>query len=189
MSTMTTPAQAARQELTEFRGRLIGPGDGDYDEARAVYNAMIDKRPALIARCADADDVATAVGFARDHGLLLAVRGGGHNGAGLGTCDDGVVIDMRRFKDVTVDPEAKTVAVGGGCVWSEVDQATNAYGLATPSGIISTTGVGGLTLGGGIGHLTRKCGLSIDNLLGADVVLADGRQVRADADTNPELFW
>src|SRR3954464_8933306 len=189
MSTMTTPAQAARQELTGFRGRPIGPGDGDYDEARAVYNAMIDKRPALIARCADADDVATAVGFARDHGLLLAVRGGGHNGAGLGTCDDGVVVDLSLLKDIEVDPEARTVRVGGGCLWGEVDQATNAHGLATPSGIISTTGVGGLTLGGGLGHLTRKCGLSIDNVLEAEMVLANGDQVRASADENEDLFW
>jgi hypothetical protein len=189
MSTMTTPAQAARQELTEFRGRLIGPGDGDYDEARAVYNAMIDKRPALIARCADADDVATAVGFARDHGLLLAVRGGGHNGAGLGTCDDGVVIDLSLLKDVEVDPGNKTVRVGGGCLWSDVDSATNEHGLATPSGIISTTGVGGLTLGGGLGHLTRKCGLTIDNLLEAQLVLASGERVRASSAENPDLFW
>jgi FAD/FMN-containing dehydrogenase len=189
MSTTTTPAQAARLELTEFRGRLIGPSDADYDEARAVYNAMIDKRPALIARCADADDVATAVGFARDHGLLLAVRGGGHNGAGLGTCDDGVVIDLSLLKDVEVDPGNKTVRVGGGCTWSDVDTATNEHGLATPSGIISTTGVGGLTLGGGLGHLTRKCGLTIDNLLEADLVLASGERVRASAGENPDLFW
>src|SRR4051812_28697658 len=187
MSTMTTPAQAARQELTEFRGRLIGPGDGDYDEARAVYNAMIDKRPALIARCADADDVATAVAFARDHGLLLAVRGGGHNGAGLGTCDDGVVLDLSLLKDIEVDPANKTVRVGGGCLWSEVDSATNAHGLATPSGIISTTGVGGLTLGGGLGHLTRKHGLTIDNLLEAELVLASGEPVRARAGEHPAL--
>jgi hypothetical protein len=189
MSTMTTPAQAARQELTEFRGRLIGPGDGDYEEARAVYNAMIDKRPALIARCADADDVATAVGFARDHGLLLAVRGGGHNGAGLGTCDDGVVIDLSLLKDVEVDPGNRTVRVGGGCTWSDVDSATNEHGLATPSGIISTTGVGGLTLGGGLGHLTRKYGLTIDNLLEAELVLASGERVRASSGENPDLFW
>ena len=150
---------------------------------------MIDKRPALIARCADADDVATAVGFARDHGLLLAVRGGGHNGAGLGTCDDGVVIDLSLLRDVEVDPGNRTVRVGGGCTWSEVDTATNAHGLATPSGIISTTGVGGLTLGGGLGHLTRKCGLTIDNLLEAELVLATGERVRASAGENPDLFW
>jgi FAD/FMN-containing dehydrogenase len=189
MSTMTTPAQAARQELTGFRGSLIGPGDADYDEARAVYNAMIDKRPALIARCADADEVAAAVDFARDHDLQLAIRGGGHNGAGLGTCDDGVVIDLSLLKDIEVDPANKTVRVGGGCIWSEVDSATNVHGLATPSGIISTTGVGGLTLGGGLGHLTRKCGLTIDNLLEAELVLASGERVRASAGENPDLFW
>src|SRR6476469_3411702 len=189
MSTMTTPAQAARQELTGFRGRLIGPGDADYDEARAVYNAMIDKRPALIARCADANDVATAVGFARDHGLLLAIRGGGHNGAGLGTCDDGVVIDLSLLKDVEVDPGNKTVRVGGGCTWNDVDTATNQHGMATPSGIIATTGVGGLTLGGGLGHLTRKCGLAIDNLLEAELVLASGERVRASAGEHPDLYW
>ena len=129
------------------------------------------------------------VRFARDHDLPLAVRGGGHNGAGLGTVDDGVVIDLSPLKRVEVDPEARTVRVGGGCTWGEVDPATNEHGLATPSGIISTTGVGGLTLGGGIGHLTRKCGLTIDNLLEAEMVLADGERVRASADENPDLFW
>jgi FAD/FMN-containing dehydrogenase len=188
---MTTvmPADAARQELTGFRGALIGPDDSDYDEARAVYNAMIDKRPALIARCADADDVVQAVGFARDQGLLLAIRGGGHNGPGLGTCDDGVVIDLSLLKDIQVDPEKRAVRVGGGCTWGEVDHATHEFGLATPSGIISTTGVGGLTLGGGIGHLTRKCGLTIDNLLEAELVLASGERARASAEENPDLYW
>ena len=136
---------------------------------------MIDKRPALIARCADADEVAKVVRFAREHDLLLAVRGGGHNGGGLGTCDDGVVIDLSPMKQHRGRPEARTVRVGGGCTWGEVDAATNEHGLATPSGIISTTGVGGLTLGGGIGHLTRKFGLTIDNLLEAEVVLAERR--------------
>ena len=182
-------AQAAREELVGFRGRLIGPEDAGYDEARKIYNAMIDRRPALIARCADADEVARVVGFARDSGLLLAVRGGGHNGAGLGTCDDGVVIDLSALKDIEVDPQARTVRVGGGCTWGEVDRATNEHGLATPSGIISTTGVGGLTLGGGLGHLTRKCGLTIDNLLEAEMVLASGERVRASADENPDLHW
>jgi FAD/FMN-containing dehydrogenase len=185
VSTVTTPARAAREELTDFEGLLIGPDDADYEEARQVYNAMIDKRPGLIARCANPEDVARAVTFAREHDLLLAVRGGGHNGAGLGTCDDGVVIDLSQLKGVEVDPQARTVRVGGGCTWSDVDKATNEHGLATPSGIISTTGVGGLTLGGGIGHLTRKCGLSIDNLL----VLANGEQVRASADEHPDLYW
>ncbi|MDQ5832876.1 MAG: FAD-binding oxidoreductase [Actinomycetota bacterium] len=183
------PAKAASQELSELRGQLIAPDDANFGEASKVYNAMIHKRPALIARCADADDVAKTVAFARDHGLLLAVRGGGHNGAGLGTCDGGVVADLSLMKDIQVDPKARTVRVGGGCLWGEVDRATNEHGLATPSGIISTTGVGGLTLGGGIGHLTRKCGLSIDNLLEAEMVLANGERVRANADEHPDLFW
>ena len=150
---------------------------------------MIDRRPALIARVPSADDVAMASRFARDHGLPLAVRGGGHNGAGLGTVDDGVVIDLSPLKDVEVDPEARTVRVGGGCTWGEVDRATNEHGLATPSGIISTTGVGGLTLGGGLGHLTRKFGLAIDNLLEAEMVLASGERVRASDDEHPDLYW
>jgi FAD/FMN-containing dehydrogenase len=189
VSTVTTAARAARQELTGFGGRLIGTEDVDYDEARKVYNAMIDKRPALIAQCASPDDVARPIAFARDHDLPLAIRGGGHNGAGLGTVDDGVVIDLSLLKDIAVDPHARTVRVGGGCTWGEVDSATGEHGLATPSGIISTTGVGGLTLGGGLGHLTRKCGLTIDNLLEADLVLANGERVRANADENPDLFW
>ena len=156
MSTVTPAAHAARQELTGFGGRLIGPEDVDYDEARQVYNAMIDKRPALIARCKSPDDVADTVAFARERGLRIAIRGGGHNGAGLGTVDAGVVIDLSLLKDIEVDPKARTVRVGGGCTWGEVDSATGEHGLATPSGIISTTGVGGLTLGGGIGHLTPQ---------------------------------
>jgi hypothetical protein len=183
---VNTPSAA---DIPGFEGQLIGPEDSAYEEARKVYNAMIDKRPALIARCAGPDDVARAVAFARENDLLLAVRGGGHNGAGLGTCDDGVLIDLSGLKEIEVDPGARTVRVGGGCTWGEVDAATNEHGLATPSGIISTTGVGGLTLGGGIGHLSRKCGLTIDNLLEADVVLASGECVRAAADENPDLFW
>jgi FAD/FMN-containing dehydrogenase len=189
MSSVSTPALAAQQQLGSFGGRLIGPDDSDYDEARSLFNAMIDKRPALIARCANAGDVTKAVAFAREHGLPIAIRGGAHNGAGLGSVDDGVVIDLSLMRDVEVDPEARTVRVGGGCTWGEVDAATNEHGLATPSGIISTTGVGGLTLGGGLGHLTRKCGLAIDNLLEAEVVLANGEQVRANADENPDLYW
>ena len=190
MSTLTTAAEAARREFgSTFSGQLIGPEDAEYAEARKVYNGMIDRRPALIARCTSPADVAAAIGFARDHDLLLAVRGGGHNGAGLGTCDDGVVIDLSPLNDVQVDPQARTVRVGGGCTWGEVDRATGEHGLATPSGIISTTGVGGLTLGGGLGHLTRKCGLAIDNLLEAELVLASGETVRVSADEHPDLYW
>jgi FAD/FMN-containing dehydrogenase len=190
MSTTVTPADAARQELgTTFAGRLIGPGDADYDEARRVYNGWIDRRPALIACCANPDDITATINFARSHDLRLAVRGGGHNGGGLGVVDDGVVCDLSLLREIEVDPAARTVKVGGGCTWAEVDRATGEYELAVPCGIISTTGVGGLTLGGGIGHLTRKYGLSIDNLLGADMVLANGEQVHANADDHPDLFW
>jgi hypothetical protein len=181
--------QSARTETPGFAGRFTGPSDPGYDEDRAVYNAMIDRRPGLIATCADADDVARVVSFAAGHDLLLAIRGGAHNGAGLGTCDEGVVLDLSNLKDIEVDPGARTVRAGGGCTWGEVDAATGARGLATPSGIISTTGVGGLTLGGGLGHLSRKYGLTIDNLLEAEVVLANGERVRAAADENPDLFW
>ena len=182
-------AVTTRRDVPGFEGRLISPQEGEYDDARKVFNAMIDKRPALIAQCAGPDDVTRAVRFARERDLLIAVRGGGHNGAGLGTCDDGVVVDLSLLKDIHVDPQARTVRVGGGCTWGEVDHATGQHGLATPSGIISTTGVGGLTLGGGLGHLTRKCGLAIDNLLEAEVVLANGERVRAGADENPDLYW
>jgi FAD/FMN-containing dehydrogenase len=173
----------------ELRGSLIAPDDAGYDEARKLFNGMIDKRPALIARCADVADVMSAVNYARDIGALLAVRGGGHNGGGLGSCDGGVVIDLSGMRGIRVNADERTVRVQGGCTWGDVDHATHAFGMATPSGIISTTGVGGLTLGGGIGHLARKHGLSIDNLLEADVVLADGRLVRANERENPDLFW
>jgi FAD/FMN-containing dehydrogenase len=189
VSTPNALKQSASSEISDFAGQLIGPEDAGYDEAREVYNAMIDRRPGLIAGATNVDDVAKVVSFAADHDVLLAVRGGAHNGAGLGTCDDGVVLDLSGLKDIEVDPGARTVRVGGGCVWGEVDAATNEHGMATPSGIISTTGVGGLTLGGGIGHLTRKCGLTIDNLIEAEVVLASGERVRASADENPDLHW
>src|SRR5213075_569078 len=159
----------------KLRGRVIEPRDLDYDDARKVYNAMIDKKPRLIARCADVADVIQSVNFAREHDILLAIRSGGHNAGGLGICDDALVIDLAPIKYTRVDPAARTVTVGGGCTWGDVDHATHAVGMATPSGILSTTGVGGLTLGGGIGMFTRKCGLTIDNLISADIVLADGR--------------
>ena len=178
------------QELrAKFRGELITPGDAAYDGARKVYNGMIDKRPALIASCADVADVVAAVNLAREKKLLLAVRGGGHNGPGLGVCDGGLVIDLSRLKGIRVDQQSRSVRVEGGSLWGEVDHATHAFGLAVPSGFISTTGVGGLTLGGGIGYLSRKYGLTIDNLLGVDVVLADGRLVTASAEENADLFW
>ncbi len=183
---MSTLASA---DIPGFEGKLVAPGDSGYDEARAVYNAMIDRRPALVAYAASVADVQKAVDFAREQGALLAVRGGGHNGAGLGCCDGGIVLDLSGLNRIEVDPQARTARVGGGCTWGEVDAATNEHGLATPSGIISTTGVGGLTLGGGIGHLSRKCGLSIDNVLEAEVVLASGERVRAAADENEDLFW
>lgn len=184
MSNTGIEALAAR-----VRGAIVRPGDAEYDSARQVYNAMIDKRPALIVRCVDVADVIAAVDHARVNQMLVAVRGGGHNGGGLGICDDGLVIDLSLMKGVRVDPAACTVRVGGGCVWGDVDHATHAFGLAVPSGFISTTGVGGLTLGGGIGYLTRRYGLTIDNLLSVDVVLADGRFVTADAHTHADLFW
>lgn len=183
------PAQSLDQLKSAFRGELIDPSHTDYESARKVYNGMIDKRPALIARCVDVADVIAAVKYGAANNLLTAIRGGGHNGAGLGTCDDGLVIDLSRMKGIRVDPAAKTVRVEGGCVWGEVDHATHVFGMAAPCGFISTTGVGGLTLGGGIGYLTRRYGLTIDNLLSADVVLADGRFVTASATENPDLFW
>jgi len=150
---------------------------------------MISRRPRAIAKCADVADVMTAVNFAREQKLLLSVRSGGHNAGGLGVCDDGLVIDLSPIKYVLVDPKKKTIRAGGGCLWGDIDHAAHAFGLAVPSGIISTTGVGGLTLGGGIGHLTRQCGLTIDNILEVDMVLANGRFITASAKENADLFW
>ena len=172
-----------------LKGTVIRPGDANYDEARALYNAMIDKRPALIVRAAGVDDVVAAVNYGREHGLDLAIRGGGHNGAGLASVDDGLVIDLSELNGVEVDAENRTVKIGGGALLGDVDAATNEHGLATPAGIIASTGAGGLMLGGGIGHLTRGTGLSIDNILGAEVVLADGSVVQANESENPDLFW
>src|SRR6266699_270145 len=189
MPTPKLDENSIQQLKAAVRGRIIEPTDKDYDDARKVYNAMIDKKPRLIVRCADVADVIACVNFARENRLLLSIRGGGHNAGGLGIADDALVIDLALIKYTRVDPEAGTVMVGGGCVWGDVDHATHAFGFAVPSGIISTTGVGGLTLGGGIGHLTRKCGLTIDNLISADVVLADGTRATASATEHPDLFW
>ena len=185
---MLNPAKLNEFRAT-LRGRIVQPEDPDYDPARRVYNAMIDRYPSVIVQCRDVADVMRCVDFAREQSLLLAVRGGGHNGGGLGTCDQGLVIDLRNLKGIRVDATARTVRVEGGCTWGEVDHATHAFGLAVPCGIISTTGVGGLTLGGGLGHLTRKYGLTIDSLLEADVVLADGSLVTASAESHPDLYW
>ncbi|MFC7188739.1 FAD-binding oxidoreductase [Halocatena marina] len=189
-TTVTDVDETAVRDFEEtFRGELIRPVDPAFDEARTIYNAMIDKRPGMIATCTDVADVIEAVNFGRDHDLNIAVRGGGHNGPGLALVDDGLVIDLSEMTGLRVDPEARTVRVEAGCTWGDVDHATHAFGLATVSGVISTTGVGGLTLGGGHGYLTRMYGLTIDNLLSADVVLADGRFVHASADEHPDLFW
>ncbi len=172
-----------------IRGPVIQPGDAGYEEARKLYNGMIDKRPRIIARCVDVADVIAAVNFGREQGLLIAIRGGGHNGPGLGSCDDGLVIDLSSMRSVRVDPAKRTVRVDPGCTSGDVDHATHAFGLAVPFGIVSSTGVAGLTLGGGTGYLTRKYGLTIDNLLEADVVLADGSFVTANKAEHPDLFW
>jgi hypothetical protein len=172
-----------------IRGELIQPGDPSYESARKVYNGMIDRHPKLIAQCVDAADVMAAVNFGQESRMLISIRGGGHNAGGLGVCDDGLVIDLRRMRSVRVDPGERTVRAEGGCTWGDVDHAAHVFGLAVPSGTISTTGVAGLTLGGGIGHLSRKYGLTIDNLLEADLVLADGSFVKASAKENEDLFW
>ena len=172
-----------------LRGELIEPGDSGYDEARKVYNGMISKRPLGIAKCADVADVVACVQAGVDRGIPVAIRGGGHNAGGLGVWDDALVIDLALLNRVQVDAKSHTVRVGGGALWRDVDKATHEVGQAVPSGIISTTGVGGLSLGGGIGHLTRKCGLTIDNILGAQIVLADGETTTADATHNADLYW
>src|SRR5208283_3750116 len=182
-------AQSIEHLKAAVRGELLQPEDSGYDAARRVYNGMIDKRPKLIVQAVDVGDVMAAVRFGRENGLLTAIRGGGHNGAGLGTCDGGLVIDLSPMKGVRVDPVARTVRAAAGCVWGDVDHATHAFGMATPCGFISTTGVAGLTLGGGIGYLTRRYGLTIDNLLAVEMVLADGRFVTASARENADLFW
>jgi len=184
MQSLTTDGFAS-----DFRGTLIEPSDPAYDDVRALYNGMIDKRPRLVARCADVADVIAAVNFGRDNDLRIAIRGGGHNGPGLASVDDGLMIDLSGMRGVRVDPTARTVRVAAGCTQGDVDHATHPFGLAVPAGIISTTGIAGLTLSGGHGYLARKYGLTIDNLLEADVVLADGRFVTANKDSEPELYW
>jgi FAD/FMN-containing dehydrogenase len=188
-TTSTGPGLLTDAFRGSFRGELLEPGDAGYDDARAVYNGMIDRRPALVARCADTADVIAAVTLARETGTPLAVRGGGHNAGGLGVWDDAIVVDLSLMRGVRVDPAAGTVRVEGGALWADVDHATHAFGLAVPCGVIASTGVGGLTLGGGIGNLSRQHGLTIDSLLSADVVLADGSFVTASADEHPDLFW
>lgn len=195
---MTTPTTAemrpARKaptvvEIHGLRGRLISAGDADYDIARAVWNGAIDRRPRLIARCIGAADVVAAVRFARDHELPIAIRGGGHNVAGTAVCDDGIVIDLSAMRGVRVDPVKRSAWVQGGALWGDVDHETQAHGLATTGGIVSHTGVAGLTLGGGVGWLMRKHGLTVDNLRAVDVVTADGDLLHASEDQHPELFW
>src|SRR5713226_9667998 len=189
ITTVALEETAVQELASHLRGALHRPGDAGYEQALRVYNGMIEKQPALIAHCVDVADVIAAVNFAREHELTLAVRGGGHNGPGLGTCDDGLVIDLSDMKGMRVDPVARTARVEGGCTWGDVDHATHPFGLATPSGFISTTGVGGRRMGEGIGYLSRSLGLTIDNLLGVDMVLADGSFVTASADDHADLFW
>ncbi len=174
---------------TQVNGELVGPGDAEYEEARKVYNGMIDKHPAAVVRCAGPADVAAVIGVARAQGFDLSVRGGAHSAPGFGTNDGGLVIDLSGLQDVVVNTDAQTVRAGGGCTWAGFNQATNAYGLATTGGIIGSTGIAGLTLGGGIGYLSRKYGLSCDNLVSAEVVTADGQVVTASENENEDLFW
>jgi len=185
---MSNPT-GTEQFRAKLRGELIEPDGEKYEIARKVYNGMIDRHPRMVVRCADVADVISAVNFGRENRLVIAVRGGGHNAAGLGVWDDALVIDLSPICYTHIDPEAQTVRVGGGCTLGELDHSTHAFGLAVPTGVLSTTGIGGLALGGGLGHLTRKCGLTIDNLLAADVVLADGRAVIANQRRNEDLFW
>ncbi|CAN5715928.1 FAD-binding oxidoreductase [soil metagenome] len=184
---MSVPAVAGLADAV--RGRVVERGGKDYDEARTLFNAMNDKRPAAIAYCVDEQDVAAAIRFGKERGLRLAVRCGGHHGAGLGSVDDGLVIDLSAMNEVIVEPEARVAHVQGGVLLKDLVAATHEHGLTVPVGIIGTTGVGGLTLGGGVGHLTRGLGLTIDSLVAATVVLADGSVVQTDAEREPDLFW
>jgi len=187
---MTLLQESMIDELKpRFQGDLLLPGDEDYDEVRKVWNAMIDRRPGMIARCVSPEDVVQAVSFSREHNLLVSVRGGGHNIAGNCICDDGLMIDLSLMKDIRVDPDARTATVEPGCTLADFDAAAQVHGLATPLGINSTTGVAGLTLGGGFGWLSRKYGLTVDNLRSVDVVMADGMRMHASETENDDLFW
>ena len=185
-STATHLAAALAERIA---GEVIAPGDVRYDGARSIWNGMIDKRPALIARCEGAADVATALRFAAEHDLALAVRGGGHNVAGTALVDDGLVIDLSAMRDVRMDPSGRTVHVQGGATWADVDRVTAPLGLAAPGGVVSETGVAGLALSGGVSHQRRRDGMTVDNLVSAEVVLANGRHVRASAEEHPDLHW
>src|SRR5258707_4326755 len=191
----TTGTDAILEEATvqnfagSLRGPLLQPGEGGYDETRRVWNGMIDRRPALIARCGGVADVIAAVRFAREHQLLVSVRGGGHNTPGIAVCEGGLMIDLAGLRSVHVDPVRQTARAEGGTTWSEFDRETQAFGLATTGGAISHTGIGGLTLGGGLGWLAGEYGLACDNLVSVDLVTADGTMVTATATDNPELFW
>ena len=189
MPEQTLAAPAVGELARAFSGELLQPGDGGFDEARLVWNGLHDRHPALIARCSSPEDVVTAVNFARDHELEVAVRGGGHSAPGYATCDDGIVIDLSPMNAVEVDTEAKTARADAGATWGEFDAATQEHGLAVTGGRFSTTGIAGLTLGSGSGWLERKCGLTADNLLSAEIVTAAGERVTAGPDENPDLFW
>jgi FAD/FMN-containing dehydrogenase len=186
---VTLDEEAAQAFEAGLRGRLLRPGHPDYDEARAIWNGLIDRRPALIAQCSGAADVVDAVNFAREQGLLLSVLGGGHNVAGNAVNDGGLVIDLSRMRGVHVDPQTQTLRAQGGATWGDCDRESQLFGLAVPGGVVSTTGIAGLTLHGGVGHLRRKYGLTIDSLLSVDIVTADGTLRRASADENEDLFW
>jgi FAD/FMN-containing dehydrogenase len=186
---MTTDAGTIEKLRASIKGRVLAPGDADYDESRRVWNGMIDKRPRLIVQASGAGDVAPAIAFARETGLPLAIRGGGHNVAGNGTVDDGILLDLGRLNAVEVDPDARLVRVEAGATLGDIDRATEPYALAVPVGVVSGTGIAGLTLGGGVGWLTRRYGLTIDNLVSAAVVLATGEHVRASGSENADLFW
>ena len=182
-------AEAVAGLAERVRGPMLTPGDPGYDDARAIWNGLIDRRPALIVQCSGAADVVDAVNFAREQGLTLSIKAGGHNVAGNAVNDGGIVLDLSQMRGVTVDPATQTVRVQGGATWGDLDRETQLFGLAVPGGVVSTTGVAGLTLHGGVGHLRRKHGLSIDNLLSVDVVTADGQFRRASATENEDLFW